>query len=482
MGVAVAAAIITLAGLGGAHLRAAAAVLAEAARAQDRHAIRTLLASGADVNEPRGDGTTALHWTAHWNDLESTQLLIKAGADVNAADDHGVTPLALACTNGSAPLAEALLTAGASPNGARASGETPLMSAARTGNTEAVRLLVAYGAEINARERARGQTALMWAVGENHLASARVLVENGADVNARTASGFTPLLFAAQQGNLAATRLLLDAGAKLETTAEDGSDALLVAIESTIRGLFEPSIADTRHRDLALYLLERGADPDASAAGRTPLHAAVWTEQPDVAKALLARGASPNARLEKRMPRVGRFLGGAFEVNQVGATPFWLAAHFADVPMMRLLVEHGADPLRTSTDGSTPLMMAVGLDNSEGWDRHGRPWRGEREDLLRRYYEAATLALELGGDVNAISKTGLTALHAAALVGGDDLVRFLVSRGAKIDVRDKKGRTPLSVAEGIFSGVFLIHEETAALLRELGAAPTAEGGDPQKNR
>ena len=457
------------------HIAAAdSAALADAAKNQDRAAIRALLKQGADVNAQRGDGSTALHWTVYWDDLETTRLLLGAGARVNIVDDHAVTPLSLACVNGSAATVAALLAAGGDPNLARNSGETPLMSAARVGSTESVRLLVAHGANVNAKERTKAQTALMWAIAENHNDSARVLLENGAHREARTTTGFMPILFAAQQGNLDAVRLLLSAGASVNATADDGSDALLVAIESAVRGLFEPDKADRRHHDLALYLLDHGANPNASAAGRTPLHSAVWTGQPEIAAALLARGANPNARLQKRMPRVGRFLGGAFDVNQAGATPFWLAAHFADVPTMRLLVRLGADPLLTSNDGSTPLMMAIGLDNSEGWDRHGRPWRGEREVLLARYLEAATLALDLGGDVNAVSKTGLTALHAAALVGGNDLVKFIVGHGGKINVKDSKGRTPLSVAEGIFSGVFLIHEETAALLRELGAAPSAQ--------
>jgi ankyrin repeat protein len=276
-------------------------------------------------------------------------------------------------------------------------------------------------------------------------------------------------MFAAQQGNLEAARTLIDARADVSATDHEGADALIVAIDSIIRDLFQPDKADGRHQAVAMYLLDRGANPTSHSAGRTPLHSAVWTEQPELVKALLARGANPNARLTKPIPRVGRWLGGALEVKQVGATPFWLAAHLANVPMMQLLVEHGADPLLASDDGSTPLMMAVGLDNYEGWERHGIVWRGERSVLLQRYLAAARYAVELGGDVNAANKNGETALHAAALVGGNDIVDFLVSKGATVNVKDKKGRTPQNVAEGIFSGVFLIHSETAELLKKLAA-------------
>jgi ankyrin len=448
--------------------------LASAARNRDWATVRGLVKQRADVNTRLGDGTTALHWTVHWDAVETARLLIDAGANVNAADDLGVAPLSLASTNGNAAMAAALLKAGADPNAARVSGETPIMTAARTGSAEIVKLLASSGADVNAAEKTRRQTALMWAVAERHVGVVRVLLEHRADVHARSSSGFMPLLFASQQGDLEAARLLLAAGADVKATAEDGSDALLVAIDSAIEGLFEPAKADGRHQALAFYLLEHGANPNAISAGRTPLHAAVWTLQPDLVKALFARGADPNARLKKRMPRVGRFLGGAFSVNQVGATPLWLAAHLADVPMMRLLVENGADPLMASEDGSTPLMMAVGLDNSEGWERHGIPWHGERAVLLNMYLEAAKYAVELGADVNAVSKTGLTALHAAALVGGNDLVDFLAGHGAKVNVKDNKGRTPLAVAEGIFSGVFLIHEETAVRLKELGGTSDSE--------
>jgi ankyrin repeat protein len=442
---------------------------AEAAKSGDWTALQTVLKQRGTSGDPLADGTTALHWAAFRGRREGVEALIRAGAPVDAIDDNGITPLALASANGDEVIASLLLAAGARPNLARPSGETPVMTAARSGSVPAVKALLAHGGEVNASERSKGQTALMWAIAENHTEVVKLLVASGADVNAKSSSGFTPLMFVAQQGNLDAARTLVETGADLRATDKDGADALIVAIDSIIRDLFEPEKADGRHRAVAMYLLERGADPNSQTAGRTPLHSAVWTEQTDLVKALFARGADPNPRLKKPIPRVGRWLGGALEVKQVGATPFWLAAHLANVPMMRLLVEHGADPLLASDDGSTPLMMAVGLDNYEGWERHGIVWRGERSVLLQRYLEAAKYSLELGGDVNASNKNGETALHAAALVGGNDIVEFLVSKGAIVNVKDKKGRTPQDVAEGIFSGVFLIHAETAELLKKLSA-------------
>lgn len=444
--------------------------LLDAARRGDRAATRASARAAGDVNARGGDGTTALHWVAHWDDLESADVLIRAGARVNVADDGGVTPLALACVNGSAPMVRRLLKAKADPNLAGPGGETPLLTASRTGNAEAVRLLIAHGARIDDRETSRGQTPLMWAIAEGHASVVHALLESGADVHARSAAGFMPLLFAAQQGHLDVARTLLDWGADVNAVAGDGSTALLVAIDSGTVAWFDPAQAVGRqHEAVARLLIDRGADVNAALAGRTPLHSAVWTAQPAIVDLLLARGANPNARLTRQLPTIGRTLGNPFNVSAVGATPFWLAAKFADVPLMRRLVSAGADPRLPTDDGTTPLMMAAGLDNAEGWDRYGRRWPGELAPLLAQFLEATALAFDLGGEVNAANRSGLTALHGAALVGSNDLVRYLVSKGARVNVQDAQGRTPWLVADGIFTGVFLTHRATANLLIELGA-------------
>jgi len=121
----------------------------------------------------------------------------------------------------------------------------------------------------------------------------------------------------------------------------------------------------------------------------------------------------------------------------------------------------------------------VGLDNAEGWDRYGRRWLGDLAPLLDRFLEASRLAFELGGDVNATNRAGMTALHGAALVGSNDLVRFLVGHGARLDVPDRQGRTAWTIADGIFTGVFLTHRSTADLLVELGADPKLGADAPR---
>jgi ankyrin repeat protein len=426
------------------------------------------------VNAAQPDGATALAWAAHSNDLETAELLIRAGANVNAANDYGVTPLSLACTNGNAAMVNALLAARANPNAALAAGETVLMTCARSGNVDAVQALLAHGADVNAKET-RGQTPLMWAVAEKHPAVARALIERGADVQARSKGGFTPLLLAARHGDLASARLLLEAGANVnDSTPEEGS-ALVVA-------------SGSGHEALAIFLLEKGADPNvADRNGATALHYAMlkaitpyqnitqalayltYVFRPnmvELVKALLQHGANPNVRLLKT-PRLPN--GRSAMITLAGATPFWLAAGVGDVAIMRLLVEKGADPLLATSEGVTPLMAAAGL----GRRVNGHMDRTAEEE--KAALEAVQLALELGGDIHATTETSLTAMHGAAYAGANTIIQFLVDKGAKVDVQDKYGQTPLSIAQrsipqGLpnkFQGD-QVYDKTVALLRELG--------------
>ena len=455
--------------------------LVEAVQRQDKDAVRSLLQEQVDVNAAQPDGATALSWAVQWDDLETAGHLLRAGADVNAANAYGVTPLWLACMNRSAVMVAKLLDAGADAKAALLrSGETVLMRCAITGNVEAVKSLLAHGADPNAKETRRGQTALMWAVAGRHSAVARPLIEYRADIHARSKAGFTPLLFAAQQGDVDVARMMLALGADVnESTPADGS-ALVVA-------------AASGHEALSIFLMEKGADPNAADSnGITALHYAVQKglsivtgvrytpygvpprTAPDLVKALLARGANPNARIVEDYEEFSRALDRS-PTNMVGATPFLLAAVAADAAIMRLLVTGGADPSLEAKGNTTPLMAAAGAA------REATGWDGEEES---RALEAVKLAVELGADVNAADARGRTAMHAAAFTGGDSIIQFLADKGAKVDVKDKSGQTPWSMAAGICPvlngcGSYAIHRSAADLLLKLGATQlTAEGFSP----
>jgi ankyrin repeat protein len=453
--------------------------LINAARERDTAAVRALLKEKVDVNAPQGDGATALHWAAHWNDVELAALLIGAGANASAADDHRVTPLTLACLNASPAMVRTLLEAGANPNAPSVVGETPLMVAAHTGNVDVVRLLLTRGADPGARETTAGQTALMRAVAQGHAAVVRLLLDSGADVKARSTNRFTPLLFAAQQGNVEIGRMLVAAGADVNESAPDG-----IAGDTNSLRSFKPNTEaaallvaiDSGHPAMARFLIEQRAPPNHKGAGRTALHSAVQQQMPDVVRALLAHGADPNARLERPMPLLSRAIvqQHGLEVGTTGATPFWLAASYGDVPMMRLLVEAGADPKLTTTDRTTALMVAAGMDFVEGQDKYGRRmFTFDTTPIQARAMAAVQYCLDLGLDINAANDRGHTAAHGGVYFGGKTMMPFMVERGAKLDVVNKLGQTPWRIAAiGEYrSGSFMSYPETADLLLKLGADP-----------
>jgi ankyrin repeat protein len=327
----------------------------------------------------------------------------------------------------------------------------------------------------------------MWAIAEKHSHVARALVDRGADIRARSTGGYSPLLFAARVGDLESANVLVAAGADVNDKTPDETSVLLVSV---VRG----------HSALAMYLLAHGANPNDSGPGYTALHwasgsweteltgpngidaqgdeewrslAGVPSGKIELIRALLARSADPNVRLAKTPPRVGytqlqvehRVVG----VNMYpGATPFLLAAMAGDVEVMQVLADHGADPRLASTDGTTPLMVAAGL---------GR-YMAESRVSEGRALTAVKLAIELGGEVNAVNDSGNTALHGAAHTKSDTVIRFLVEKGAEIDLANKRGQTPLMIADTVRAGSATVSMKTPTgdLLRSLGAA--AAPADP----
>ncbi len=420
--------------------------------------IRSLLQQSVDVNSREVDGTTALHWAVHHDDVTTVALLIRAGADVNVANRYGVMPLSVACTNGNADTINLLLQAGADPNASFPGGETALMTVARSGNAAAVRALLANGADPNRRERTRGQTALMWAAAAGNAAVIKVLVDGGADFRIRSTEptsvaqefkparaiyqrnyarrgridSLSPLLFAVRGGHINAVEALLHAGADINDTATDGTSALVMAILNA-------------HYELAALLLDKGAQANAAVQGWTALHQVARmrtlalhrfplpvptgrVSTIDLAKKLMTHGADVNARMTK--PIRDTYPGSTGS----GDTPMLLAAKGADAELMRLLAANGADPLLTNESGTTVLMAAAGIEMSTGTNEEAAA--------------AVKFGLELGIDVNAINKGGDTAMHGAALRGSNAIVQTLVDNDAKIDMKNKKGYTPLQVANG----------------------------------
>ena len=479
-------ALLLTAGIGVAH---ADARLIDAVKAGDESAVRALVDQRVNVNAPEADGTTALHFAVHGDDPDIVRVLIRAGADVKAANRYGVTPLWLASVNGNADSVGMLLEAGADANTVSAEGETVLMAAARTGKVAAVRALLARGAAVNAKEGWRGQTALMWAAAEGHPAVIQALVEQGADLHARSNGGFTAVLFAAREGQVSATQALVKAGANLNDAlparTRPRADAVAAATPETGLNAFLLAAANA-HYELAAWLIDQGADPNAAPQGWTALHQVSWVRKAGIAgsnnpapegsgsmdslefvRTLVAKGAALNARVTKR-PNMG-----VTTLNSTGATPFLLAARTADVDLMRLLAGLGADPRLPNEDNTTPLMVAAGV---------GTQAPGEDPGTEPEVLEAVTVALDLGNDLNAVDKNGETAMHGAAYKHVPSVVRFLAERGARAEVwnrQNTKGWTPLKIAEGIQRGMNVVSSRpTAEAIRQVMTAGQSAAARP----
>ena len=431
--------------------------LIEAAKRSDVAAVRALVKQGLDVNARAGDGATALHWAAYRGRADLIQLLIRSHAAVNATNELGVTPLWVAASVRGTATVEVLLAAGAKPDLVPPTGETPLMIAARMGNLEAIKLLIAHGADVNAKEAARGQTALMWAISERQPQAVELLIDAGADLHARTVAskrfvqlccsdyngdargtawvdygGFTPLLFAAREGSVESAKYLLSAGATVNDTGADGSTALVVA-------------AFSGQSAVAELLIEHGADLNAGGGGYAPLHATVLRGELSLAESLMAHGADLNVRLTRATQARRSQNDYAFDRKLIGATPFMLAARDGEAAFMRAFAAAGADTSIGLPDGSPPLAVAARGEQHFRTAQTGGVGPSSRV-LGRTALEAVKVVVELGADVNGADRSGNTAMHVAAQKRFEGVIRFLAEKGARVDVKNQFGDTPLALA------------------------------------
>jgi ankyrin repeat protein len=455
-------------------------MLASAAGNPD--AVRLLLSKGGDVNAAESArGETALMFAAAYNRIDAMRLLIDAGADVKRQSKV----FDLKSPANSTPEEDAFLRNQQEGlrDGARGSGQR-----AATPGARAERAAPASGPQ---RPPAPNATqAADVAGGTRQFRFAELVSAQG---------GMSPLLFAARQGYMEAARLLLSHGADVnQISGSDATSPLLIAI---ING----------HFDLAKVLLDAGADPRlASDNGVTPLYAVLnvqwapkalypqpraYTQQRlthiEMMKLLLDKDVDVNARLRRKV----WYSGYNFDlsgVDEIGATAFWRAAYASDVKAMRLLIAHGADPNiptmkpagrprtgdggRETVDdvsteppvpvggpGVTPLQAATGVGYGEGYaaNSHRNAPTGWMPAV--RY-----LVEELGVDVNARDHEGNTALHHAAARGDNEMIEYLVSKGADVMAVNRAGETTVDMANGPVQRIQPF-PETIALLEKMGA-------------
>jgi ankyrin repeat protein len=488
--------------------------LIDAVKQGDAATVRTLIDQGVDVSATEVDGTTALHWAAHLGDATAAALLIDAGVDPKAITRNGATAYALACSKGHPEVIALFLEAGADPN-AVITGEPAIMKVARAGNPAAVRVLLAAGGDPNVTEPDRGQTALMWAASAGNVEAVKVLLEFGADIDARSTvpdpppglgpgriprvndplglrahrdpdwsqnrSGmrFTPIMWAVREGHMDVVKVLLDDDFHVAADVNDekpgvGTTNLILAIIN-------------RHYELAAYLLERGADPNAG-PGYTALHQVAWSRRLnkkfgprnpeatgtmgglELAKLLIEHDVDINARMTRSFED-----GYRNRMIRIGATAFLLSSKLVDLPMMKLLVESGADIHIKNVDAEgandSALMLAAGVAilNPGGEDA------GSEEEVL----EAVQYLLDLGFDPNERNNNGEASLHGAAYRGYNKVAQLLLNHGAELGVENILGWKPVTVADGLFfAGFFKSQPQMAAFLREAYAERGLTPPDP----
>ena len=508
---------LPLAGFGGSEV-------ADAAANKDFATVKNLIAQKSDVNGTRADGSTALHWAVYWDNAEAVDLLLKSGADTKAANRLNATPLYIAAENGNAAMVQKLLAGGADPNQTVLSqSETPLMFAARSGNVDSVKALLDKGAQVDATEKLRGSTALMWAAEQAHPEVLKLLLARGAKPDAKTnvavavgrggggngknkgkaapeapvaaakakapiddddpdafarppAGGngaITALILATREGSLESMKVLLDGGAPINQQSANGNTALIVA-------------AMNGNAEAINFLLERGADVNiANLTGWTPLYLTVKART-------MEKGTMPNPRVDQEglfkaiqfmvehKVDINARIKGNTEVHngiaatwlrEAGATAFLRAAFCADLPVMKYLLAHGADPNIATLDKTTSLMALSGVGYADGFTHD---FGTEKESL-----EAMQLLIDLGADVNATNADGVTALHGAAHKNFLAGIEYLVSKGGDLSIRSHRetqyerkggpGNTALDWATGIQIGMqsAIYHQEAVALISRL---------------
>jgi ankyrin repeat protein len=455
--------------------------------------------AGADVNEAQPDGTRPIHWAVYRVDYEVLDALIAKKAKVDVANQFGSTPLGEAAKVADARMVKTLLEAGARPDLPNQDGETALMLAIKTGELPVVALLVKAGANVNARETFHNQTALMWAAAasKNGAEMVKLLLSKDADVRPRAlysdwesqitsepraqyrpSGGLTALLYAVRGGCYECVDALLASGANVNVPTPEGVTPLMTAL-------------DNDHNDVAKLLLDRGANPNVwDWWGRTALYIAIDRREAvlaplrtglvtirtpsapaaprassgppvssmEIINALLAAGVDLNPQLNMHRPsrggNSGRFVE---EFYNTGCTPLLRATIANDVEVVRALLDKGASP-NIAGMGLTPFLIAAGV----GTGGRGTGLAASTSSGGEPNMAIMDLLIAHGADVNAqvtgtktyslrisrapSSTEGMTALHVAAQKGRADEVRYLLPRGARTDIVDSSGHTPIDLA------------------------------------
>jgi uncharacterized protein len=456
-------------------------VLMTAAASGSVNALKALLDHGAEINAKESvHGQTALMFAAALNRVEAVKFLAQHGADVNAAskiaklervrfDQDGnvvETPAGGATAGGRGGRGgrgRGAAAAGPAPAPAKTTDEEDAANDAEAAAVAAKTAKAAAESDLDLLARSFGLKSAEARFATPKAKAGDIAARAPRRVGAEVMGGMTALLYAAREGHTDTARALVEAGANVNALNGDKYSALVMAITNG-------------HLDMAKYFLDHGADPNLATNADLPaLYATIdvqwaphtWFPQPsteqekvsylDLMKAEMEHGANVNAKVGEKL-WFRSFTNDYTWIDPAGATAFWRAAQSSDVAAMHLLVEHGADPKMPTTSGDTPLHAAAGI----GWAAN---WSVNAPVPL---VDAVKYCVELGNDVNATDNRGFTPLHGAAYLGNNEMVNYLVSKGAKVNVKSKAGDFAADMANGP-TRFGLPHLDTVALLEKLGS-------------
>jgi len=401
--------------------------------------IKSLISSGADVNEQNNWGWTPLYTAVAIDQGDIVKLLIDKGANVDTPSKEGVTPLHFAVNNGNMDIAKLLIKNGADCLKADKNGVTLLHTSAEQGNMDMVKLLVDNGAEIDAKDKWIW-TPFFYACWKNDKELAEFFIEKGADINIKNQGGATPLHFALQRGNKELVNLLIDKGADINIKNNSGLTPLHIA---ALRGL----------KDIVERLLAKGADIKAQDNNiRTPIGFAKEFGHPEIAELLLEHA------------------------NQSGDSKdimtFYDYAAVGDMEQIKSLVSQGMDIKAKTQDDMTALHFAARNGHkdlaeyliSQGLEADAKNNSGYTPLLLAtKYKDIVELLIDKGADIKATNNYSQTPLHLAASNGQKDVVELLIAKGADVNAKDRWNWTPLRWAQN------RSHAEVVDLLKKHGA-------------
>jgi uncharacterized protein len=463
--------------------------------------IDALVSAGADAGAATTTGATPLMLAASAGFADAVTTLLDHHADLNAVETaNGQTALMFAAALDRVDVVKTLIARGA--NATLVSKVVDLSGVVAPEDALQTEIRDRQNAESAARTGTQAPAAAPPGAGRT----------GGAGVPGATRpysfneligkqGGLTAMHFAARQGAARTVETLVAAGADVNVrTPADGTTPLVIA---AING----------HFDLAKYLLDHGAQPNLAADnGMTALYAAVNVEwaprtfypQPraqlqqqlgylDFMKALLDKGADPNARVRRKI-WYAQYNFDLLRTEETGATPFWRAAYASDIAGMKLLLQYGADPnIATMKPPANSRFQQGGTRSGDGRDGSGIPpiptggpdippllaaaGAGYGEGFAANAHRFAPTGMlsavkflveELHQDVNARDADGNTALHNAASRGDNEMIEYLVSKGADVKAVNRSGQTTVDMANGPVQRT-QPYPETIKLLESLGA-------------